>query len=554
MKIKTTRRTFLKTSGTLAFASAAFASALLPLRARAATARGEAKKFQHGVASGDPLAESVILWTRIALSQEKERVLWQVAHDDKFKSIIKMGETETSKEQDGIVKFDCDGLKAGTTYYYRFLVKGETSPIGRTKTLPRGKPDKIKLGVCSCANYNAGYFTAYRALANTSDLDAVIHLGDYIYEYGDGVYGKHPMRSIKPKGEILTLTDYRTRYAHYRSDGDLQKLHAAHPMIAVWDDHEVANNGWKKGAQNHSAEEGSYKERQRAARQAYFEWLPIRSPIRHGNNKKIYRRFLFGDLAALIMIDTRYDARQKELTLGAFIKKEKNKTFFDKKLFDKKVFNPKRMIMSRAQSLWLKNSLYWAKRKARWTLLGNQIPFNPVYMTDVQADKNSSKIIQSIARVYQLAKKAGLKKVPVSLDEWSGFPIAQQTLVRQIQKADNPTLVLTGDTHNGWACFYGNDDEKVGIELGTPGISSDGIEAFIPKSSLENVRKNFLKANPSSIFRDLTHRGFMVLEVERQQATTKWLWADVGKRRGRITAGPTLKVARLALDKPELKA
>lgn len=536
---KLTRRALLKTSSALAVSTLLF-----PLHSK-----GAVKQFSLGVASGDPLADRVILWTKVSLDNKKQKkVSWQMATDRKFKNIVKTGKEKALAKNDGIIKFDCKDLKPATIYFYRFIAGDEVSMIGRTKTLPTGRLDSLKLGVVSCSNYNAGFFTAYRGLAEIDDLDAVIHLGDYIYEYGNYQYGNNKLRSLKPRGEVLTLTDYRTRYAHYRSDVDLQKLHAAHPMIAVWDDHEIANNGWRYGAQNHSPnKEGKYSERQLAARQAYFEYLPIRPRKNNG----IYRRFAFGDLATLIMIDSRYDGRQKELRLEGFIKTDKNKkSYFDKTAFDKKVFNPYRKIMSRAQSLWIKNSLFWASRNTSWTIIGNQVPFEPTYYGQVKADKNSLKIIQQIADRLDLARKAGLKKIPVSLDEWSGFPANQQNLVRDIKKANNTTLVLTGDTHNGWATYYGNKD---GIELGTPGVSSPGIEAYISKKLLESTKKSFLKANPNSIFRDMTHRGFMVLEVGRNQAKAKWVWANVKTRRGKLTQGPELSMPRANLKKAKYK-
>lgn len=538
--LKLNRRTLLQTSATIA------ASALLvPLPTKAAT-----KLFSLGVASGDPLTDRVILWTRVLLNNKKsKKVLWQIATDRKFKNIVKMGEEKALAKNAGIIKFDCDGLQPATIYFYRFITSGEVSTIGRTKTLPKGRLDKLKLGIASCSNYNAGFFTAYRGLAEINDLDAVIHLGDYIYEVRNNQYGDHKLRPLKPKGEILTLKDYRERYAHYRSDVDLQKLHAAHPMIAVWDDHEIANNGWQDGADNHSADtEGSYRARQLAARQAYFEYLPIRPR----KNKRLHRRFAFGDLATLIIIDSRYDGRQKELQLGHFVKTDKNKKpYFDKAAFDKEVFNPRRTIMARAQSLWLKNSLLRAKRTSRWTLIGNQVPFEPVYFGQIKTNKNSPKLVQQIAGVLGLARKAGLKKVPLSLDEWSGFPVSQQNLVRDIKNANNATLILTGDTHNGWATYYGN---KTGIELGTPSITSPGIEAFIPKELLKETQKSFLKANPPSIFRDLEHRGFILLEIGRQEAKAIWVWADINSRRGRLTKGPELTMKRSNLKKAKYKA
>ena len=238
--------------------------------------------FRHGVASGDPLTDRVILWTRVTPSSVRSTdspvdVRWQVASDEGLKNIVVRGTAQASLDRDFTVKVDAGNLKPGATYYYAFDTGGEQSPVGRTRTLPDRGTQRLRLGQVSCSNYPTGYFNVYRRLAHRPDLDAVVHLGDYIYEFGSGRYNDPSIdRTVQPANELVTLQDYRNRYAFYRTDADLQEVHRQHPFIVVWDDHEMANDAWSGGAGNHAANQGDWKVRQRAAYRAYQEWLPIR--------------------------------------------------------------------------------------------------------------------------------------------------------------------------------------------------------------------------------------------------------------------------------------
>ena len=276
--------------------------------------------FTHGVASGDPLADRVILWTRLIPGSGKHGTIncqWQVASDRAFKQVVSTGTASTNSERDYTVKIDAAGLSPNSSYFYRFLTDDQlASPIGRTRTLPVGDIDQIRLGITSCSNYPQGYFNVYRHMAET-DIDLVLHLGDYIYEYAEGVYSNEVAtdklgRKVEPSNEILSLEDYRMRYGLYRSDEDLQLVHARHPFVCVWDDHELANDSWKEGAENHSADEGDFQARMRSARQAYHEWMPIRTSAL-GDQSAIFRSFKLGNLADLIMLDTRLHGRDQPL-------------------------------------------------------------------------------------------------------------------------------------------------------------------------------------------------------------------------------------------------
>jgi len=278
--------------------------------------------FDHGVASGDPLQDRVILWTRAQPQDEKVTefaVEWQVSRDPEFKDVVVAGTAVAISANNFAVKVDATDLTAGTSYFYRFNVGDQVSQTGRTKTLPAGAVDQIKFAVVSCSNYSAGYFHVYKEIAKREDIDVVLHLGDYIYEYGtDGFGGKTGEqlgRVVEPPHEIVTLNDYRERYAQYRRDPDLQAAHAAHPFIAIWDDHETANDSWATGAENHNDEkEGKWADRVLAATQAYFEWLPVRPREGTAVTRNINRSFQFGDLASLIMLEGRLSDRDAPLS------------------------------------------------------------------------------------------------------------------------------------------------------------------------------------------------------------------------------------------------
>ncbi len=278
--------------------------------------------FTHGIASGDPLQDRVIIWTRAVPADGRARkvsVTWQVSTSPDFEYITSTEEARTGPKSDYTVKVDAGGLEPDQTYYYRFFAEGVDSATGRTHTLPAAGLDPVKLAVVSCSNYPQGFFHVYAELAKR-DYAAVLHLGDYIYEYPEGVYSNDLMtkefgRSVAPKGEVIALEDYRMRYGLYRSDPDLQAVHAAHPFICVWDDHEIANDTWKTGAENHNSDEGPFETRRQAALQAYHEWLPIRDNTA-GDQSIIYRSFQIGDLASIIMLDTRLVGRDQPLTYG----------------------------------------------------------------------------------------------------------------------------------------------------------------------------------------------------------------------------------------------
>ena len=352
---------FFKTSAAAAAAVAAGPSLAL------LAGPGAGAPFQHGVASGDPLSDRVILWTRVTLAQPRSvvNVSWLVARDPAMGQVVQRGSAKTNPARDYTVKVDAAGLQPGTTYYYRFQVDGQDSPVGRTRTLPVGAVQRLRLAVASCSNHAYGYFNAYRRVAERADLDAVVHLGDYLYEYGPNQYGS--ARTPEPPNEMVTLGDYRLRHAQYKRDADLQAVHQQHPMICIWDDHEITNDAWQGGAQNHSeGSEGTWTSRVQVGLQAYYEWMPVRIPdaLQPRRNQ---RAFAFGDLIDLVMLEERLSARSKQLT--ATIPTQFGNAFVQSGAFA----DPARTLLGAEQEAWLAGRLRTSP--ARWKFIGQGVMF-----------------------------------------------------------------------------------------------------------------------------------------------------------------------------------
>ncbi len=365
------------------------------------------KPFYHGVASGDPLHDRVILWTRVTPedSVASIHVEWEVSEYPDFQSIYKSDTLSTYPARDYTVKVDVDALKPGSVYYYRFKALGSTSPVGRTKTTPIVPVDSLKFAVVSCANWEWGYFNPYENIASRRDIDAVLHLGDYIYEYATAKYGDTTIRKNYPRHEIVTLADYRTRHSSYRTDKGLRLMSQQVPMIAIWDDHEVANDSYTEGAQNHqSDQEGDYQKRKKAAKQAYYEWLPVR------DNSKLYRSVSFGPMADLLMLDERLEGRVKPVdSLG-----------------DPNYANPERTMLGLEQLGWLQTNL--RIEESGLEVIGNQVMFADVYLSKV------------------------FPKRPRNLDSWDGYPLEKAKLKNFIVGNQlHDIIFLTGDTHASWA-------------------------------------------------------------------------------------------------------
>jgi alkaline phosphatase D len=381
------------------------------VRSRLALA-SKPRVFLHGIASGDPLQDRVILWTRITVDNApRVDVAWRVAEDREMKRLIARGRTRTDASRDFTVKVDVRGLPAGRTLYYQFTAADEHSAIGRTRTLPDGQTEMARLAVVSCSNYPAGFFNVYRDVAGRSDLDAVLHLGDYIYEYGMGGYGTRDAEALgripQPVTELHSLQDYRQRYAQYKSDPDSQAMLASLPLIAVWDDHELANDSWRHGAEGHSPDEGAWAARYRAAIQAYFEWMPIRGKPK-GGKTRIFREFRFGNLASLLMLDTRFYGRDPQPSVGANVTQDS---------IAAAMADPNRRMLGPTQERWLRKRLKRAN-DTRWQLIGQQVLVSRMTSPDleplVDPDRPSEFSKERLQRIIERSKD----NPPSVLDSW----------------------------------------------------------------------------------------------------------------------------------------
>ena len=513
--------------------------------------------FEHGVASGDPLQDREILWTRLTPNDSSARlqVTWEIALDDQFKQIIKTDKVTTAKAQDFTVKVDATNLKPDQRYFYRFSFGNKFSPVGQTKTLPIN-PTKVSFAVCSCANYPAGYFYVYREMAK-QDVDVVIHLGDYIYEYGQGGYATEDAvklgRTLAADNnqEIIKLDDYRKRYALYRKDKDLQTLHHRHSFIVIWDDHELANDTWRDGAENHQANEGSFLDRKLAALQAYFEWMPIR-PISANDHLNIYRQFDFGTLVQLTMLDTRILARDKQLEYTDYI----TASGMDFQRFQTDLTNQNRTLMGYTQREWLQQKL--AQSKATWNVLGQQVlmgkilipaellvPLSAVLSGNAtqevlnQINTMIMELVQLKMRVLQgdptltAIEKARLTTVaPYNLDAWDGYYAEREILYNTLKALNKKVVVLAGDTHNAWSSeLYSQAGDFVGVELATSSVSSPGIEKYlnIPVEQLQQFEMAFTTLIDELDYTNLNQRGYLNVSFTATQVQADWIYVDTIK-------------------------
>lgn len=430
--------------------------------------------FYHGVASGDPLSDRVIIWTRITPQDFGQTLAgtYQVATDDQFQNIVASGTYTTDSTVDFTVKIDVIGLQPNTFYYYEFEHNGAYSLVGRTKTLPLGDVQNMRLACVSCANLESGYFNVYDAIANRNDVDAVLMLGDYLYEYETGGFGPNGNidRIWDPAVEIVDLNEYRLRYSSYRMDYALRKLHQNFPWICIWDDHETANDAYKDGAQNHQVNEGPWSVRKDNGKRAYFEWIPIR-PKAPGN-QQIYRTFELGNLAKIIMLDTRLEGREIQLNAN-----------------DANFNDTSRTLLGNTQMTWLKNEL--SATTQPWKILGNQVMVGAV----------------------------NLLGSPVNTDSWDGYPAERQRLFNHLssQNIDN-TVVVTGDIHTSWALNLQNGNTPVGVEFVSPSVTSPG--------SPVNLSALITAQNPHIKYVELTKKGFVLVDIDTNRVQGDWYYIN----------------------------
>jgi alkaline phosphatase D len=529
------RRDFIRGIGLGALAMPGFVRAMAPPADPDAV-------FAHGVASGDPLAHRVILWTRVRPSLGAVvPVRWEVAFDAGFRRTLHRGHALATALTDHTVKVDVHGLPPDTPLHYRFWAAGQASPVGRTRTLPVGMVSQVKLAVFSCSNYPAGYFHAYAEAARTEGVHAAVHLGDYLYEYPRDGYASQDAAALGrlslPETELHTLHDYRLRHAQYRGDPDLQAAHAALPFICVWDDHEVANDTWKDGAENHDpATEGSFAARRAAAMRAYHEWMPIRSP--HPlQPERIYRSFRFGRLLDLHLLDTRVVARDRQLDYGDYV----GAAGFDAVRFGADMANPSRQLLGDTQSQWLTRRM--VDSEAVWTVLGQQVLMGrmnipaPLVLGQIGFAAYAALLAKAQAAPATLTpqEQALLAQpaIPYNLDAWDGYPVARETLLGTARALDKNLVVLSGDTHNAWASdLLDAAGHAVGVEFATPAVTSPGFEAFLPNENPLAVAAGLEQIIGPLVYANTHDRGFMLLSATPHECRAEWRYVSSVKQRG----------------------
>ncbi|MFF0116702.1 alkaline phosphatase D family protein [Streptomyces prasinus] len=498
------RRSVVKAAAATAVLAAPLAAAL---PARAATTA--APVFLHGVASGDPLPDGVLLWTRVTPAPEATpgsglgpdtEVGWAVARDKAFTSVVAKGSTRVTAATDHTVKADVRGLAPATDYWFRFSAGGTDSPVGRTRTAPAADAAVagLRFGVVSCSNWEAGHFSSYRHLAARGDLDAWLHLGDYVYEYGSGEYGTRgrTVRAHAPAHEIVTLADYRLRHGTYKTDPDLQALHAKAPVVAIWDDHEIANDTWSGGAGNHTeGEEGTWAARQAAAKRAYFEWMPVRPAIAGTT----YRRLRFGRLADLSLLDLR-SFRSQQVSTG-----------------DGAVDDPDRTLTGRAQLDWLKSGL--SASDTAWRLVGTSVMISPLALGSLPAS-----LLKPVAKLLGLPQEG----LALNTDQWDGYTDDRRELLAHLRANEiRNTVFLTGDIHMAWA----NDvpvnagtypaSGSAAAEFVVTSVTSDNLDDIVkvPEGTVSAVASPLIRATNRHVhWVDTDRHGYGVLDITAERA------------------------------------
>jgi alkaline phosphatase D len=531
MTIKIDRRALIATAGF------GISGILMPGGSLAAQTLLGLTGFTHNVASGEPGPDSVLLWTRYVSStggQSKVRV--EVSDAPNFAKIVTGGEMITGPWRDHTVKITVDGLQPGRFYWYRFIAPdGTKSPVGRTKTLPVGKAAQFNIAIFSCSNLGYGEFNAYGHAAARDDIDLVLHLGDYIYEYGRGGYDGGPQFSEKlfPAGECLTLADYRLRYASYRADPQLQALHANFPWIPSVDDHESANDSWEGGAQNHTPDEGDWSVRRNAAFQVWREWLPV--------GELPWKRYDFGDLGSYFRTDTRLLARTKPYWAGDLMKApDPAKAFAEFR--DGAWRDPASTMFGTEQESWLFHN--FARSKGTWTVLGSGTNMGYNYTPDEALNwfaPNTPEYRKSYMRQGIAAARAGL---PYNFDNWGGYPAARSRVFAHAQKNDLNLVVVSGDSHNGWAFDLPEDKRPAGVEFGGHSVSSPGIESATAGVDPNRIARDILARSKEELrWVDTSNRGYMHLSLTPKAATNNWVFMETIRTPSLKTkAGKALRV------------
>jgi alkaline phosphatase D len=502
--------------------------------------------FTHGVASGDPLPDGVILWTRFAPASGS-RIAWEISEDETFGTVMRRGEAEASPVNDYCVKVDVRGLLPGRAYCYRFLSASGPSLAGLTRTAPESA-QSLTVGLVSCANYGFGYFHAYAHLAARDDIDLVLHTGDYIYEYGLNEYPSTeltvPGRAFDPAREIVTLDDYYARYRQYHTDPDLLELRRRKPIAAVWDDHEITNDASATGAQNHQENEGAYVDRVAAATKAYFDWMPIRRPEAAG--ARVYRSLDWGDLARVLLIDTRLIGRTRQLDyrsslglrflLGGVGIEQAAAEFRRTQLED-----PTRTLLGAEQEAWLAQSLAQSKQRGHaWQIVAQQIAMGEQLVGAGASAMVAPETHANTRRFVAAGERLGALGMPWNLDAWDGYPAARTRFLEACAAHGSNVAVLGGDSHNTWVnnLTAPNASRLAAIEFAGASVTSPGLERPL-SAAAQGAREAMMRnANPQLAYCDVTHRGYGALKFTPEACDAEWVaFADV---RSQQLTSPTI--------------
>ena len=466
--------------------------------------------FAHGVASGDPLEDRVVIWTRVSPSGPGGAdVDWTVAMDPDLSDPVASGTARADAESDWTVHVDVDGLQPGTTYYYGFDALGRRSPVGRTRTLPGSGTTHLRLVSVSCAKYNAGFFNAYGRIAERDDIDFVLHLGDYIYEAAQKPPGSQTPaadigREVDPPHECVTLDDYRRRYAHYRLDPQLQALHAAHPMIATLDDHELADGAWRDGSVEHQVDrDGDWASRRGQAFRARWEWLPTRRPVPE-ESERVFRTVHIGGIADLLLVDTR--SRR------------------DEPVPPPEMNEPGRSALGHEQRGWLVEQL--AASTATWRLLAN-----PSVLGQVWSDRLPTSVRPALAEV-KLIRSDG---EGADFDQWEGYPVERDLLLRHLSdRGIDGVVVLSGDVHVSLALEvrrnpFDPTSPPVAVEFVTTSLTSQNVDdkmGWPPRTESIPIEQAMVAALPHLRWCELDSHGYVVVDVTRERVTGEWWHVD----------------------------
>jgi alkaline phosphatase D len=502
-----------------------------------ATALSAARGFTNNVASGEPGQRKVMLWTRfVPAGGGSARLDGEVSETPDFRRIVAGGSVTARPGRDHCARLVVSGLLPGRCYYYRFVGPGGArSPVGRTRTLPEGHVERFRMGIFSCSNLGFGWFNAYAHAAARADIDLMVHLGDYYYEYrrgdypgpGEAVAG----RWVEPAGELIHLADYRLRFAAYRSDPDLQALHARFPMVAMWDDHESANDSWQGGAENHQPEtEGPWQARKRASVRAYREWMPV--------GDETWGSYEIGALATLFRPETRLTGRTHQLDLAGATAAKADLRAALIAFRDGPWRDPARSLMGPRQEQWLAQALARSVRQGtRWQVLAQQVVMGSIGIGPKVAEWGRAAESEGTRDYMARGLAAYSVGLPLGYDQWDGYPAARERLLRASLDAGANLVVLSGDSHNAWAFDLDLRGVPAGVEFAGHSVTSPGYEVDLPAVRPEDLARATVEENPQLRWAELSRRGYLTVELTPDRATGEWLFLDTIRSRSTRLAG-----------------